>query len=59
MVVNQPSSLGAVGDVYNFDLAPSLTLGCGTWGGNSTSEPIQPKHLLNIKTVAIRREKMQ
>ena len=58
ILVNTPSSHGGVGDVYNFRLAPSLTLGCGTWGGNSVSENVGVKHLLNIKTVAIRRENM-
>ena len=58
ILVNTPSSHGGVGDVYNFRLAPSLTLGCGTWGGNSISENVSAKHLLNIKTVAIRRENM-
>lgn len=58
LVVNTPSSHGGVGDLYNFNLAPSLTLGCGTWGGNSVSENVGVKHLLNIKTVAERRENM-
>lgn len=58
ILVNTPSSHGGVGDVYNFQLEPSLTLGCGTWGGNSISENVGVKHLLNIKTVAIRRENM-
>ena len=58
ILVNTPSSHGGVGDVYNFRLAPSLTLGCGTWGGNSISENVCAKHLLNIKTVAKRRENM-
>ncbi|MBQ7412056.1 MAG: bifunctional acetaldehyde-CoA/alcohol dehydrogenase [Clostridia bacterium] len=58
ILVNTPSSHGGVGDVYNFRLAPSLTLGCGTWGGNSVSENVGVKHLLNIKTVAMRRENM-
>ncbi len=58
ILVNTPSSHGGVGDVYNFRLSPSLTLGCGTWGGNSISENVSAKHLLNIKTVAIRRENM-
>ena len=49
---------GGIGDLYNFKLAPSLTLGCGTWGGNSVSENVGVKHLLNIKTVAERRENM-
>ncbi len=58
IVVNTPSSQGGIGDLYNFKLLPSLTLGCGTWGGNSVSENVGVKHLLNIKTVAIRRENM-
>ena len=58
IVVNTPSSHGGIGDVYNFRLEPSLTLGCGTWGGNSISENVGVKHLLNIKTVAVRRENM-
>ncbi len=58
LVVNMPSSLGGIGDVYNFRLVPSLTLGCGTWGGNSVSENVGVKHLINVKTVAIRRENM-
>lgn len=58
IVVNTPSSQGGIGDLYNFRLTPSLTLGCGTWGGNSVSENVGIKHLLNIKTVAIRRENM-
>ncbi|MCL2212649.1 MAG: bifunctional acetaldehyde-CoA/alcohol dehydrogenase [Oscillospiraceae bacterium] len=58
VVVNTPSSLGGIGDIYNFMLAPSLTLGCGTWGGNSVSENVGVKHLINIKTVAERRENM-
>lgn len=58
-LVNMPASLGAIGDVYNFRLAPSLTLGCGSWGGNSVSENIGVKHLLNVKSVAKRRENMQ
>ncbi len=57
-LINMPSSQGAIGDVYNFRLAPSLTLGCGSWGGNSVSENIGVKHLMNIKTVACRRENM-
>ncbi|MDV3429427.1 MAG: bifunctional acetaldehyde-CoA/alcohol dehydrogenase [Bacillota bacterium] len=57
-IVNMPSSQGAIGDLYNFKLAPSLTLGCGSWGGNSVSENVGVKHLLNIKTVAERRENM-
>ena len=58
VLVNQPASQGAIGDVYNFRLEPSLTLGCGSWGGNSVSENVGVKHLLNIKTVAERRENM-
>ncbi len=58
LVINTPSSLGGIGDLYNFDFAPSLTLGCGSWGGNSVSENVGVKHLLNIKTVAERRENM-
>lgn len=58
IVVNTPSSHGGIGDLYNFRLAPSLTLGCGSWGGNSVSENVGVKHLLNIKTVAERRENM-
>ena len=58
ILVNTPSSHGGVGDVYNFRLTPSLTLGCGTWGGNSIYENVGAKHLLNIKTVAKRRENM-
>ncbi|MEI7474397.1 MAG: bifunctional acetaldehyde-CoA/alcohol dehydrogenase [bacterium] len=58
VLVNMPASQGAIGDVYNFRLEPSLTLGCGSWGGNSTSENVGVKHLLNIKTVAERRENM-
>lgn len=57
-IVNMPSSQGAIGDIYNFRLAPSLTLGCGSWGGNSVSENVGVKHLLNIKSVAERRENM-
>ncbi|TDT61114.1 bifunctional acetaldehyde-CoA/alcohol dehydrogenase [Fonticella tunisiensis] len=57
-IINMPSSQGAIGDIYNFRLAPSLTLGCGTWGGNSVSENVGVKHLLNIKSVAERRENM-
>lgn len=57
-LVNMPSSQGAIGDVYNFKLAPSLTLGCGSWGGNSVSENIGVKHLMNVKSVAERRENM-
>ena len=58
IVVNTPSSHGGLGDLYNFKLTPSLTLGCGSWGGNSVSENVGVKHLLNIKTVAERRENM-
>ncbi len=58
IVVNTPSSQGGIGDLYNFKLAPSLTLGCGSWGGNSISENVGVKHLLNIKTVVERRENM-
>jgi len=58
ILVNTPSSHGGIGDIYNFKLAPSLTLGCGSWGGNSVSENVGVKHLLNIKTVAERRENM-
>ena len=57
-LVNMPSSQGAIGDIFNFKLAPSLTLGCGSWGGNSVAENVGPKHLLNIKSVAERRENM-
>ena len=58
IVVNTPSSHGGIGDLYNFALTPSLTLGCGSWGGNSVSENVGVKHLLNIKTVVERRENM-
>ena len=58
VLVNTPSSQGGIGDIYNFKLAPSLTLGCGSWGGNSVSENVGVKHLINIKTVAERRENM-
>ena len=58
ILVNTPSSHGGIGDLYNFKLNPSLTLGCGSWGGNSVSENVGVKHLLNIKTVAERRENM-
>lgn len=58
VLVNTPSSQGGIGDLYNFKLTPSLTLGCGSWGGNSVSENVGMKHLLNIKTVAERRENM-
>ena len=58
ILVNTPSSQGGIGDLYNFKLTPSMTLGCGSWGGNSVSENVGVKHLLNIKTVAERRENM-
>ncbi len=58
ILINTPSAQGGIGDLYNFKLAPSLTLGCGSWGGNSVSENVGVKHLLNIKTVAERRENM-
>ena len=58
ILLNTPSSHGGIGDLYNFKLAPSLTLGCGSWGGNSVSENVGVKHLINIKTVAKRRENM-
>ena len=58
ILVNTPSSHGGIGDLYNFRLEPSLTLGCGSWGGNSVSENVGVKHLINIKTVAERRENM-
>ena len=58
VLINQPTSYGGIGDLYNFDLAPSLTLGCGSWGGNSIAENVGPKHLLNIKVVAKRAENM-
>ncbi|TCS78611.1 acetaldehyde dehydrogenase /alcohol dehydrogenase AdhE [Muricomes intestini] len=58
VLINTPSSQGGIGDLYNFKLLPSLTLGCGSWGGNSVSENVGVKHLLNIKTVAERRENM-
>ena len=58
IVINTPSSHGGIGDLYNFNMAPSLTLGCGSWGGNSVSENVGVKHLLNVKTVAERRENM-
>lgn len=57
-IVNMPAAQGAIGDLYNFKLAPSLTLGCGSWGGNSVSENVGVKHLLNVKSVAERRENM-
>jgi acetaldehyde dehydrogenase/alcohol dehydrogenase len=58
IIINMPASQGAIGDIYNFKLAPSLTLGCGSWGGNSVSENVGVKHLLNVKSVAERRENM-
>lgn len=58
ILINTPASQGGIGDIYNFALAPSLTLGCGSWGGNSVSENVGVKHLINIKTVAERRENM-
>ena len=58
ILINTPSAQGGIGDLYNFKLAPSLTLGCGSWGGNSVSENVGVKHLLNVKTVAERRENM-
>ena len=58
VLINTPSSQGGIGDLYNFKLEPSLTLGCGTWGGNSVSENVGVKHLINIKTIAQRRENM-
>ena len=58
VLVNTPASQGGIGDIYNFKLTPSLTLGCGTWGGNSVSENVGVKHLINVKTVAERRENM-
>ena len=58
ILVNTPSSHGGIGDLYNFKMTPSLTLGCGSWGGNSVSENVGVKHLINIKTVAERREKI-
>ena len=58
ILINTPSSQGGIGDIYNFKLTPSLTLGCGSWGGNSISENVGIKHLLNIKTVVERRENM-
>ena len=58
VLINTPSSQGGIGDIYNFKLAPSLTLGCGSWGGNSVSENVGIKHLLNIKTISERRENM-
>ncbi|MDX9980824.1 MAG: bifunctional acetaldehyde-CoA/alcohol dehydrogenase [Lentisphaeria bacterium] len=58
ILINMPSSQGAIGDIYNFRLEPSLTLGCGSWGGNSVSENVGVKHLINVKSVAERRENM-
>ena len=58
ILINTPSSFGGIGDLYNFKMNPSLTLGCGTWGGKSVSENVSVKHLLNIKTIAMRRENM-
>ena len=58
ILINTPAAQGGIGDLYNFKLAPSLTLGCGSYGGNSVSENVGVKHLLNIKTVAERRENM-
>ena len=58
ILVNTPAAQGGIGDVYNFRLEPSLTLGCGTWGGNSISENVGVKHLINVKTVAERRQNM-
>ena len=58
ILINMPASQGAIGDIYNFRLEPSLTLGCGSWGNNSISENVGPKHLLNVKTLAKRRENM-
>lgn len=58
ILVNTPSSFGGIGDLYNFGISPSLTLGCGSWGGNSVSENVGVKHLMNVKTVAVRRENM-
>lgn len=58
ILINQPSAHGGIGDLYNFDLAPSLTLGCGSWGGNSVSENVGPKHLINKKVIAKRAENM-
>lgn len=55
-LINMPAPQGAIGDIYNFKLAPSLTLGCGSWGGNSISENVGPKHLINVKRIAERRE---
>ncbi|MGM0462648.1 MAG: bifunctional acetaldehyde-CoA/alcohol dehydrogenase [Fibrobacterota bacterium] len=57
-LINTPASHGAIGDIYNFNLSPSLTLGCGSWGGNSLSDNVGPKHLMNVKTIAVRKENM-
>ena len=57
-LINMPAAQGAIGDIFNFKLAPSLTLGCGSWGGNSVSENVGPKHLINVKSIAERRENM-
>ena len=57
-LINQPASQGAIGDLFNFEMIPSLTLGCGSWGNNSVSENVGAKHLLNIKTITKRRENM-
>ena len=57
-LINMPAAQGAIGDLFNFKLAPSLTLGCGSWGGNSVSENVGPKHLINVKSIAERRENM-
>ena len=57
-LINMPAAQGAIGDLFNFKLAPSLTLGCGSWGGNSVSEDVGPKHLINVKSIAERRENM-
>ena len=57
VLINTPSSQGGIGDLYNFKLTPSLTLGCGSWGGNSVSENVGIKHLINIKTVAEKERK--
>lgn len=58
ILINTPASQGAIGDLYNFHLDPSLTLGCGTWGSTSVSSNVGPQHLINIKTVTSRRENM-
>ncbi|MFU7517800.1 bifunctional acetaldehyde-CoA/alcohol dehydrogenase, partial [Clostridium sp. HCS.1] len=57
-LINMPASQGAIGYIFNFRLAPSLTLGCGSWGGNSVSENVVPKHLINIKSIAEGRDNM-